>query len=284
MSETTEQGAPSAPTPLADIFNQGREPDRAATGGQPDAETDHGAAPQETGEQATEVTDGRTRDAQGRFSATEATAAPPAAEDDVPLVPRSALQSERSKRQEAEQKASDLQRQLAEFQRNPPAAAQPQPEPIAIPNPAVDPAGYHRAMTEVALNERLNVSEMMAREKYADLDDKLAVFQAEIAANPALGQQIATQRHPWDWMYQEAKKIEARKAIGDDPVAFRERVRAELLAEMKATEGSPPPAAPPAPARNPLPASLATARGVGERTTDTFRGPTPLSEIFGRNR
>lgn len=278
MSETTEHGAPSTATPLADIFNQGREPDRAATGGQPDADGDHGAATLETGEQATEG-DTRRRDAHGRYAATEATAAPPAAEDDAPLVPRAALQSERSKRQEAEQKASDLQRQLAEFQRNPPAAAQPQPEPAPIPNPAVDPAGYHRAMTEVALNERLNISEMMAREKYPDMDDKLAVFQAEIAVNPALGQQIATQRHPWDWMYQEAQKIQARKEIGDDPAAFRERVKAEIFAELSASGGFQPPAAPPAPARTPLPASLATARGVGERTTETFRGPTPLNEV-----
>lgn len=253
MSDTETGTGDYAPIPLADIFSRDEPAREEPTGGQPAPEPEP-PAPTETGDPSL--------------------AAPPAAEPDPPHVPIAALKDERAKRQQIEAELTAMKARLAEIEKATPQQLKPEPQPL--PDPVKDPAGYHAAIADVAFNERLNVSEMMARRDYPDLDEKLAAFQEAAKADPALGEKLRSQAHPWDWMYQEAKRIQARNEIGDDPVAFRERVRAELMAEL---QGNPPAAAPVPPDATPLPTSLAAARSVGARTVKEPTGPTPLSEI-----
>lgn len=253
MSDTETGAGDFAPIPLADIFSRDEPAREEPTGGQPAPEPEP-QAPTETGDPPP--------------------AAPPAAEPDPPHVPIAALKDERAKRQQIEAELTAMKARLAEIEKATPQ--QPRPEPQPLPDPVKDPAGYRAAIAEEVLNERFNMSEMMARRDYPDLDEKLATFQAAAEADPALAHKLRSQPHPWDWMYQEAKRIQARNEIGDDPVAFRERVRAELMAEL---QGKPPAAAPVPPDATPLPTSLAAARSVGARTVKESTGPTPLNEI-----
>lgn len=63
-----------------------------------------------------------------------------------------------------------------------------------------------------------------------------------------------------------------------DPAAERERIKAEILAELR---GSGDPAAPVQPAPV-MPSNLAGARNVGVRSGPTWEGPKPLGDIFKR--
>lgn len=68
------------------------------------------------------------------------------------------------------------------------------------------------------------------------------------------------------------------KDIGTDPAAYREKLKAEILAEMKGEggDGKPNPAAPV------MPSNLAQARNVGTRAGPAWAGPKPLADIFKR--
>jgi hypothetical protein len=75
------------------------------------------------------------------------------------------------------------------------------------------------------------------------------------------------------------KRQQAQAEIGDDPAAFKERVRQEVLAELQ--NGGAAPNGQQAQALN-LPSNLASARNVGARTGPAWGGPKPLGEIFKR--
>ena len=70
--------------------------------------------------------------------------------------------------------------------------------------------------------------------------------------------------------------------IGPDPAAYREKLKAEILAEM---QGNPPPNGGINRATAPvMPSNLAGARNVGSRSGPQWTGPTPLGDIFNRKR
>lgn len=156
-----------------------------------------------------------------------------------------------------------------------PKAAEPAGIPPA-PDPIVDPEGFIKHQQFVAFNERLNVSEMLVREKFEDVDEKIAAFKEEAAQNPALMQRLQTERHPWKWAYEHGAKALARREIGDDPAAFRAKIEAELREKLLAEIGAQAaPAAAPAAARPVLPPDLSGARSVSGRTS------TPAPKVSG---
>lgn len=177
---------------------------------------------------------------------------------------------ERAIREEEQRKA--LERQLEQFKTAPPQQqAQPEAQPRGIPNPATDPAGYHRFIEEQNLNHRLNMSETMAREKYPDLDDMVPKFKAAAEKDPSLLQQLYAHPHPYDWAYKEMKRREGLAEIGDDPVAWREREREKLRAEL-AAEGGQQQEAAPRPVRPQLPPNLTGRPNAAERGAPAFNG------------
>ena len=74
------------------------------------------------------------------------------------------------------------------------------------------------------------------------------------------------------------KRQQVAAEIGDDPVAFREKVKAELLAELQQKTETEQPAQP-APV---MPSNLATNRNVGARSGPAWGGPPTLGDIFKR--
>jgi hypothetical protein len=229
-----------------------------------------------------------------------AKAAPEPAEDDAetaerldhngqPYVPHQALERERQRRQDWKEKASRaegelaaLRRQLEEAQRAPPP---PPPQPVyraPPPDPTTDPAGYqqyaHQVEMERQINQNLNYSEWMLRDKLGD--ETVSALQAEFKrmaeADQTLFQKMYSQPHPYRWMQQQVEKHRAMAEIGDNPAEYKTRIEAEARARWEQERQSAP--APVSPAAGMQP-SLATARSVAGRTTPGWTGEPSLDDV-----
>ena len=226
---------------------------------------------------------------------------PPEADpDDAKPVPedvaglRSAIQAERAKRNDYKGERDRLQGEAAalkaELEALRRAAATPAPppvperaaEPVAIPSPLEDPAGYHAYQEQRLFNERLNMSEAMLRTQHddADVDAKIEVFKKAAAANPALRAELTRQPHPFRWAYQQAQRIMAMDEIGDDPAAYRARVETELRARLEAEYAAAAPA--PGQTRVTLPQSLGTARSAGPRSMPVINVAESFDDILAK--
>ncbi len=221
-------------------------------------------------------------------AATEADdAEPPEPREGEALVPRRAFEAVRHERQDwkaraiaAETQRAELQRQFEEAKRAPSPAAVQQAAPAEIPNPAHDPAGYHAYVQQeqqrAQINHLLNVSEMIAvKEHGAEAVAKMkAEFLEAKNADPTLGERLIQQPDPYGWAMAQIEKIRMQREIGDDPAAYRAKMRAEFEAEMAA--GQQPARVSPAAGMAP---SLASVRSVAGRSAPAFSGPPSLDDI-----
>jgi hypothetical protein len=188
--------------------------------------------------------------------------APTAPASESQHVPLAALEAERKGRQDWKEKAIRYEEELKQLRQQQPVQQQPQGEQ--------DPL---QSMQQQIVNERFNTSEMIARQTYKDVDEKVAAFQEAARANPALSIALQQQRHPWDFAYKEGQRLLMLKELGDDPIAYREKIKAELMAEIAKPV-----------ARTPLPESLAGARSAAPRSAPGFTGPTPLEDLMVNQR
>lgn len=193
----------------------------------------------------------------------EANAETTAATNTEKHVPLAALEAERKGRQDWKEKAVRFEeeaRQLREriAERNN-TTEQQQLDPI-------------QQVRQEMLNERFNMSEMVARQKYPDLDDVVKFFQEAVRENPALGMALHQQANPYEFAYREGKRVQMLKEVGDDPAAYRAKIEAEIRASLQPQTA--------ATAATTLPASLAGARSSATRSAPAFTGPAPLSTLF----
>jgi len=230
-----------------------------------------------------------TADGKDKPSATKATTPEPD-DDQEPgdpspneaIVPRSAYEKERQRRQDWKSRASAaeaekamLLKQLEEARKPPPAATPPAMlEPI---DPVRDPEGYTRRMRGVVLNERLNTSEMLALEKHGKetIDSETEYFQRRTQADPRLWNELYSKPHPYQWMIDSNATARLHEEIGTDPAAYEQKLRAKWEAERGA-------ASPPVSPAAGLPPSLASARSAAPRGTNGFSGPPSLADILTR--
>jgi hypothetical protein len=168
--------------------------------------------------------------------------APPAPEPGH--VPVSALQTEREKRQAAERERDELRKQAA------PARPAPQPQPI--PDRWEDPEAYEAYQTEqlhaAILNNKLDLSEDMARSKHSDelVDAAKAWAIARFENSPAYYQEVIGSRNPYEKAVQDYRRDQVASQVQLDDLD-------EYLA-WKATKANPAPQpAPLAPAPAPAP-------------------------------
>lgn len=174
-------------------------------------------------------------------------------------VPLHLLIEERKERQaaQAEQRAIQEQiRQLLEAQQR---ASQPQPQPI---DPVAEPERFAAAvqhelarkdqqMQAMAIHNRANTSEMLAREKHGDA----AVEAARDAAKAVgLGDHFLHQQLPYQELMKWHTSQTIAKEIGD-PATYKEKLKAEILAELARGVAAPKPGQPP----QVLPPSLSSA-------------------------
>jgi len=191
------------------------------------------------------------------------------------FVPISALLDERDKRQAETAKRIDLEAQLQRYQ-------QPQ-QPEQIPT---DPSGIIQyALAEqqrIAFNERLNTSELMARQAHGEdiVSEAQQAFLAAVGQNPMLQQQLQGQIHPYDFVVKWHKQHKLMSEIGQDPEAWRkseaEKIRAQVLAELQGQGVSPAPSSqqpPPSVVGRPAAARAGTVpTGPGNAFDNLFRG------------
>lgn len=178
------------------------------------------------------------------------TPAPPA----EPHVPLHVLLEERKERQAYQAQI----RQLIEAQQR---ALQPQPQPI---DPVAEPERFAAAvqqefarksqqMQDMAVHNRANTSEMLAKSKHG----AQAVETARDAAVQAgLGNHFLGQPDPYEAVMEWHRGQTAAKEIGD-PAAYKEKLKAEILAELAKGIAAPGQARPGAPQI--LPPSLSSA-------------------------
>lgn len=251
----------------------------------------------ETPEVATEPTQtetpetiGRARDEQGRFVAKDETgevepqgeaSVTPTQEQEPERVPVRALQDERQKRQQLEERLRQYDEYFAQLN------SQQQPE--ETPDQFTDPEGYTahvvRQAVQAAIQEiapqlqrtqtlsRAEVSEMLARQKYEDYDQKIEAFKEAVQDNPFLIQQVQQAPDPAIFAYNAAVKyLEAKQYGNASPT--RDQIEAEIREKVIAELGLN--------ARPNVPTTLAGARSVGSRTGPAWSGPTPLGDILTR--
>lgn len=114
-----------------------------------------------------------------------------------------------------------------------------------IPDPIDDPQGYtaylDNQVQRYVLNERLNTSEAIARDKAGDeaVDAAIEAFQTAAASNPSLAHQFIQSRNPYGDLLSWHRKQQAMAEVGEDPDAFRERIRQEVLAELQGQQPAP---------------------------------------------
>ncbi|HEY2419406.1 MAG TPA: hypothetical protein VGH84_15920 [Steroidobacteraceae bacterium] len=209
-------------------------------------------------------------------------AEPPQPLDGEPVIPRRAYEDERRKRQDWKEKAARLEGENAAMRRQMEEAQRPQPQPmppLAAIDPVQDPAGYHLRLQQVMLNERLNNSELMLREKIGDdkVTEYVNDFKQMAQADQTLFGKLYSQVHPYNWMVREVDRLRMLRDVGDDPAAYRTKIEAEARAKWDAEAAAKP--APVSPAAGMQP-SLATARSVAGRTASTWSGEPSLEDVL----
>jgi hypothetical protein len=163
-------------------------------------------------------------------------------------VPVAAVQAEREKARQARDEAETLRREMAELrgqvsvltqQRQQPAAPVEKAKPKSFwENPDEFLSERLAPVQQTVQQQRFEMSRMLAEEKLgADAvkaaDDALGeLIKANDPSVATLQATIAKSRHPYADLVAWHNKRQAMAEIGEDPTAYRERVRSELMAEL----------------------------------------------------
>lgn len=203
---------------------------------------------------------------------------------------------ERTRRQAAEKERDDLRKRLEALERG---QQQPQPAPQAQsraerPDPKRDPEGAARwdaqQADDRAWNDRVNLTQSFMKrtvgaEEYQAKED---VFLETYANDPAMMARLRQSPNPAEFAYEEGRKIIMQREIGDDPAAYRERLRAELLqdpefiAEVRKQLGADDDEIEEEKPRKPaVPNSLGKSNSAAPRSPQkVFDGDAPLADIL----
>lgn len=198
--------------------------------------------------------------------------APPAVEKHN--IPIAALLDEREKRQ-------TLQRELEELRKT----QAPKEEADFFEDPEGALKARDQAFEEKILQNKLEMSQAMAKESHPDFDELLGKFNKAMEADETLKgrakviwNDALSQPHPALSVYNAVKRELAVQELSD-PDAYRKKIEAEIRAEIAKEEkafGDKTEKA----ATSDIPESLADERSVGERSGPKWAGPKPLNEII----
>lgn len=211
-------------------------------------------------------------------------------------VPQEALHQERQKSKRYTEEVADLRHQISSLQgmvqgfiqgQQPRKEIAPQP----LPDPVQDPEGYHRYV-ENGVRQQIQSELGGFRSQQIESSMQSALFQhgeefqqayqavsSEIngRGNVALREALRASPNPGLAIIQWHRQQEALREIGADPAAYRERVKAEIRAEL---QGGQPQVHQQQRQQPIMPTSFTQTRNAGSRATPEWGGPKPLSEIF----
>jgi hypothetical protein len=212
-------------------------------------------------------------------------------------VPAAALRDERDKgRKRYTEAVESFERKLAEQNaawelrmeqlvgalRGPQQPQTAPPGPAATPDPAVDrriaAALQPMAASQQQLMERMSQQFAVQNHGADAVQAAYEALEARIVENPRAAfadyQRIMGSADPWSELVNWHGKDSILREIGDDPAAYRARLKAELMEEISGARGA---------RRAPLlPSNLAGARNAGTRHGPAWGGPAPLQDIFDR--
>lgn len=193
---------------------------------------------------------------------------PEPVESPVQQAPLTALLDEREKRQEAQRKAEEADRRIAEMQAHLRQLQQPEQE---APDWDLDPqaAAQHQRMTvEQQFQARLmQMSKFQAEREFGPetVNEAVAYFDK----HPAASQQFKNHPSPFHAAVEFYERQKVAEEIGTDPEGYKTKLREELMAELRAemTQNAPqtskPTAPPPSVASAPAAGREAIAQGGG---------------------
>jgi hypothetical protein len=209
------------------------------------------------------------------------------------FIPQQAFDARMAKAEEKfNERYAALEAQLNQFRHQPqPQQVERKAPPDFFENPdAAFQARLQEAISPIQAGQTSiveNFSRMIASEKHGEeaVSQAFQDLKSRVGANPvgmqATYQRIMQSQHPYGELVKWHKEQAALSTYGDDPEAWRtserEKMKAELLAEMQGGQ--------PAPqvqqAQQAMPSNFAGSRSNGPRSTASFSGPMPLSEIMG---
>ena len=211
--------------------------------------------PEVTTPQAEPVAD---RDDKGRFAKKGEEGVPPAPEKVA--FEGAATLDERRRRQEAEQRAEALEKQLQAYQSPAPSIWEDEQGAFQHNNQQV--------VNEASIHSRVMMSEMLAARDNKDFAEVKETYLAMERDNPALGQQVMADPDPWRKAVQIVRNHQSMQELGAVNVADLEaKIEQRLRAEM----GTAPAA---------LPQSLADTQSARGGTNAPL-GPLTLKELLG---
>lgn len=189
----------------------------------------------------------------------------------------SAYLDEKRKRQERDEENERLRRELAAF-KNPQQQEKDEPDIFVDPKGFTD--GIKNEIKQTVLQERINLSRELMLGIKDDYTEKEARFVEMVKADASLLAKMNASANPAKFAYDTAAKAmehEAKLKLVDeigDPAAYKEKLKAEILAEL----GQAQPEKPAKPLVEKAP-SLATASAAGNNTSVTIPA---LEELFDR--
>lgn len=196
--------------------------------------------------------------------------------DEGPLVPRKALEDERRKRQDYEKRLQDLERKL---QARPPQQAKPKaPAPDWYVDPEQAAQQMHREFQYQIFATRLALGEEIFGQKPGYADAK-AAFTEAAQADPTLLERMVENENPTKFVFEQGRKIQAMREIGDDPLSYKQRLEEEFKAKYLG-QSQPATQPPKAPAPKSLAGTTSTARDPQGRFASPS-GPASLEELIG---
>lgn len=159
------------------------------------------------------------------------------------------------------------------------AAQMPRPEPVKAPDVLEDPEAFQNFVEQRAqassMQQKLQMSRFFAAKEFGEeaVEEVVEYFNH----HPQLSHQFLNEPSPFHAAkaYVDAQKT--RQEIGDNPQAFKERMKAEIRKELEAemaAKQAQEMAAKAAP-------SLAGTNGSGGVQSPGWSGPTDLSSIIG---
>lgn len=175
---------------------------------------------------------------------------------------------------EKEQRARDAERRAQELERRLQAQEQQRPPPN-FNDPQAVYQSFEERLYAAQQQQSIALSARFARREHgAEVFDQTREW---LEQRPDIELWAQSQEDPWGAAIARFKQERLVAEIGDDPTAYRERLRQELLAEIGQT------AQPQAMTQRPnIPQPASGQRSAAPRGAPAFAGPTPLGDILKR--
>jgi hypothetical protein len=170
----------------------------------------------------------------------------------------------------------------------------PKEQPQAPPDPFADPERFVQQNVRTALdpiqqqlqfNNRLIAESVHGADAVKSAVDAFDALAAQGQVDPRDHQRVMNSPNPLHEAVLWHKRHQVLAEIGDNPTAYREKIKAEILAEMNGGQQQQQPTQQQVQRQQPvMPSNLAGARGTGSRSGPEWSGPAPLKDIFDRAR